>query len=397
MPRISSHFRALRFDKTSVPTDDPSPRAWKRLKADIKLGVAQTAGVDLRNVRREETRDKRIEWSGLRGLAGVKLTGSHGVKAVLDQLLEYRRTGQPIAELSDLELVQVYKNVKRNASLLTAIAEIHGNPSELHDFATGVARDLTAEMHKRGMRADEIKPKPFDMTHPDNADIVAALDRLTPKRVQERARNLPLRDSSATSRLDVKPEPKAFFDLLADHRELFESSTFWSHEYARLNSDTLGLALSIVHLRDLSRNIGADRKITAWERQSLSQMLKITTGEPDPIFAAEMMKVDLNEEPREALLAMASIVAKYFIEVREQDDGFGTTAKFSIVNLEHGARAETDKHLAGAYASGDPVEVIKALEYGCEAFLRTNGFHKIHFVEPLEAMAEPEQPLIFHP
>ena len=107
MPRISSHFRALGFGKTSAPNNDPpSPRVWKRLKADIKLGVAQTAGVDLRNVRREESRDKGIEWSGLRGLAGVKLTGSHGVEAVLGQLLEYRRTGQPIAELSDLELVQ---------------------------------------------------------------------------------------------------------------------------------------------------------------------------------------------------------------------------------------------------------------------------------------------------
>ena len=130
---------------------------------------------------------------GLRGLAGVKLTGSHGVEAVLGQLLEYRRTGQPIAELSDLELVQVYKNVKRNASLLIAIAEIHGNPSELHDFATGVARDLTAEMHKRGMRADEIKPKPFDMTHPDNADIVATLDQLFPKKVAlQQAWDLPI-------------------------------------------------------------------------------------------------------------------------------------------------------------------------------------------------------------
>ena len=81
MPRISSHFRALGFDKISKTTNDPpSPRAWKRLKADIKLNMADTTGIDLRNVRSKEERDQRMERTGLRGLAGVKLAGSYGAR-----------------------------------------------------------------------------------------------------------------------------------------------------------------------------------------------------------------------------------------------------------------------------------------------------------------------------
>jgi len=57
MPRISSHFRALGFWKTSQATNDPpSARAWKRLKADFKLNLADTTGIDLRNV--DQTRSR---------------------------------------------------------------------------------------------------------------------------------------------------------------------------------------------------------------------------------------------------------------------------------------------------------------------------------------------------
>ena len=57
MPRISSHFRALGFGKTSAPTMISRHRCWKRLKADIKLGVAQTAGRSSQRSKRE-SRDR---------------------------------------------------------------------------------------------------------------------------------------------------------------------------------------------------------------------------------------------------------------------------------------------------------------------------------------------------
>ena len=150
MPRISSHFRALGFHKTSETTNDPpSPRAWKRLKADIKLNMADTTGIDLRNVRSEEEREHHMERTGLRGLAGVKLTGSYGAKAVLDQLLEFRSNGRPIADLSDLELVQVYKNVKRNASIMTAILivlAVRTRSSALSAYVSPVSRFLANKL-----------------------------------------------------------------------------------------------------------------------------------------------------------------------------------------------------------------------------------------------------------
>jgi hypothetical protein len=412
MPRISSHFRALGFDKTTTrpaPTNDPpSPRAWKRLKADIKLGVAQKAGVDLRNVRREESREKRIEWSGLRGLAGGRFTGCYGAKVILVQLLEFRDGGQPIKDaledLSDLELVQVYKNIKRNSSILSAIEELHGDPSRLHDFATNVISELTKDMHKRGMRAETIKPKDFDIKRNENADIVHLLKQILPKEKAAllSAMALPLRDPSAVTQLDVKPQPTAFLELVAEHREVFASKEFWSQRIARGNAQVFGLALSIAHLRELTARVQDGGEITEGDRESLSSYLQTGTGKPDSEFAGRMKGVDLNNKPSDALFEMASIVANYFLEMREQDDGLGITAVFAFVNLLGAARAETDKRLLTAHDSGDPAQLTTTLEYGIHAYMTTNGFYKAHIIEPLREInrppeATPEQPLIFHP
>jgi hypothetical protein len=415
MPRISSHFRALGFDKTTrtAPTSDPpSPRAWKRLKADIKLGVAQIAGVDLRNVRREESREKRIEWSGLRGLAGAKLTGnyggSYGAKAVLDQLLEFRSSGQPtknaLTDLSDLELVQVYKNIKRNSSILSAIEQLHGDPSRLLDFANGVIGELTNDMRRRGMRAETIEPKDFDIKHDHNADIAHLLKQILPKEEAAllSAMALPLRDPSAVTQLDVKPQPTAFLELVAEHRDVFASKEFWSKRIARGNAEVFGLALSIAHLRELAVGVQDGRKITEEDRESLSSYLQTGTGKPDSEFAGRMKGVDLSNKPSDALFEMASIVANYFLEMREQDDGLGITAVFAFVNLLGAARAETDKRLLTAHDSGDPAQVITTLDYGIHAYMTTNGFYEAHIIEPLREIirppeATPEQPLIFHP
>ena len=409
MPRISSHFRALGFGKTSAPNNDPpSPRVWKRLKADIKLGVAQTAGVDLRNVRREESRDNGIEWSGLRGLAGVKLTGSHGVEAVLGQLLEYRRTGQPIAELSDLELVQVYKNVKRNASLLTAIAEIHGNPSELHDFATSVARDLTAEMHKRGMRADEIKPKPFDMTHPDNADIVATLDQLFPKKVAlQQAWDLPIQIGDDPRHLHGKlRSPASFLDLIEEHRSVFASGKFWSHNAAQDNFEAFGLALSIANLRSLSAHSDAGDKIMPWHLEALAHSLKTRDGKWDKTFAERVMTVDLSKTSPEPLVELIRTVAAYYLEKRDQDqpgEAFNFQGETALINLHGEANLKkVTANLNEAFANSDPAKAIQELEAAFSDFVNSSNFLKGFFIEPLKAFAdEPEPaleaPLIFHP
>ena len=88
---------------------------------------------------------------------------------------------------------------------------------------------------------------------------------------------------------------------------------------------------------------------------------------------------------------MASIVANYFLEMREQDDGLGITAVFAFVNLLGAARAETDKRLLTAHDSGDPAQVITTLDYGIHAYMTTNGFYKAHIIEPLREINRPPE------
>ena len=79
--------------------------------------------------------------------------------------------------MTNAELVQVYKNVKRNASVFSAIAQTHGNPSALYDYATKIAGELTDKMRARDIRADDIAPKPFDLDDEQNEEAVRTLGR----------------------------------------------------------------------------------------------------------------------------------------------------------------------------------------------------------------------------
>ena len=91
-------------------------------------------------------------------------------------LVECKESREPVENLvknlTDAELVQVYKNIKRNASAFGAIAEIHGVPSGLYDYATRIANELPAKMRERGIRADPIEAKPFDPMDEKNEELV---------------------------------------------------------------------------------------------------------------------------------------------------------------------------------------------------------------------------------
>jgi hypothetical protein len=160
----------------------PEPRAngarLKRLKADITINLKQVRGGDLRTI---SARGRPVKSEGLHGLAGIKLSGSRGAKALLDQLLDCKKGGKTVGDLvkdlTNAELVQVYKNVKRNASVFSAIAQTHGNPSALYDYATKIAGELTDKMRARDIRADDIAPKPFDLDDEQNEEAVRTLGR----------------------------------------------------------------------------------------------------------------------------------------------------------------------------------------------------------------------------
>src|SRR5262249_10521227 len=93
-----------------------------------------------------------------------------------------KKSGQLAKDLikslkTDTELVQVYRNIKRNASLLSAIDQTHGNPSELFDFAAEVAHELTAAVRAKKIWAEDIGPKPFNLDDERNEELVRTLGR----------------------------------------------------------------------------------------------------------------------------------------------------------------------------------------------------------------------------
>ena len=104
--------------------------------------------------------------------------------------------------MTDAELVQVYKNVKRNASVFSAIAQTHGNPSALYDYATKLAGELTAKMRARDIRAENIAPKPFDLADEQSEELVKALTLCRLLRSPARA---PMRSLCLTSWCSTRP------------------------------------------------------------------------------------------------------------------------------------------------------------------------------------------------
>jgi hypothetical protein len=180
---IGPGVRPQPFDVTRPERSDksPEPRAQgsvlRRLKTDIQIRFVKTAyGGDLRI---RSARGKSVDGTGLNGLAGNKRSGSEGAKDVLRQLIECRHCDwkEQIGEMSDVQLLQTYKNVKHNSAVLSAIAQTHGNPSELYDFARKIADTVTQAVRDRGMRADDIVPKPFDRLAEKNEGLVEILGR----------------------------------------------------------------------------------------------------------------------------------------------------------------------------------------------------------------------------
>jgi hypothetical protein len=176
----------------SQPTDvtrpersgnSPEPRAkgsaLRRLKTDVQIRFVKTAyGGDLRI---RSARGKSVDGTGLNGLAGNKRSGSEGARDVLLQLIECQHCDwkKQIGVMIKEQLLQSYKNVKHHSAVLSAIEQTHGNPSELYDLARKIADTLTQAVRDKGMRADDIVPKPFDLSDPNNEEMINGLRRET--------------------------------------------------------------------------------------------------------------------------------------------------------------------------------------------------------------------------
>ncbi len=178
---IGPGVRTPPFDVTRPEHSGKSPEpraqgsALRRLKTDIQIRFVKTAyGGDLRI---RSARGKSIDGTGLNGLAGNRRSGSEGARDVLRQLIECQHCDwqKQISGMTEDQLLQTYKNVKHHSAVLSAIEQIHGNPSDLYDLARKIADTLTQAVRAKGMRADDIVPKPFDLSDPSNEEMIDGL------------------------------------------------------------------------------------------------------------------------------------------------------------------------------------------------------------------------------
>src|SRR5262245_61505684 len=180
---IGPGVRPQPFDVTRPERSgkSPEPRAQgsvlRRLKTDVQIRIVKTAyGGDLRI---RSARGKSVDGTGLNGLAGNKRSGSEGAKDVLRQLIECQHCDwkKQIGGMTKDQLLQTYKNVKHHSAVLSAIEQTHGNPSALYDLARKIADTVTQAVRDKGMRADDIVPKPFDRIAEKNEGLVEILGR----------------------------------------------------------------------------------------------------------------------------------------------------------------------------------------------------------------------------
>src|SRR5262249_2456346 len=145
---------------------------------------------------------------------------------VLQQLLEAHRQFKKdaaeslvssLTEMSHRQLAQVYRNLKDNSSILSAISQTHGDTSDLFVFAEGILNLVTNTVRQRDMSADDIKPKPFDVHVPENNAIIKTLAAL-----------------ASVQKIKIvgggKPEPRELIKIFQDHPSVFSSKELWSSD-----------------------------------------------------------------------------------------------------------------------------------------------------------------------
>jgi hypothetical protein len=358
-----------------------SPRsALNRFKNDLKINLARLKGVDLRTAR-----------TG--GLAtGEELTplggGKLGIDRVLQQLMDsHQRFAQDegksltdsLTEMSDPELLQVYKNLNNNSGILSAIIQSHGKASEFYVFAEGVLNLVTNTVRQRGMSAHDIKPKPFDLHDPKRRAIVETLHHHARRAAHETAQNI--------SVLSGKPDPKGLLHLFQKHAAICSSTEFWSYPDVYRHYEPLGLLVAISELQRLKAK---DGPIDANDVKAIRNALKTAPhfNLPDE-FEQRLTELDTSDDL--VLFNLAKVVADYYVELRESDDAF-TFGMSSLLNLQGDHRAGMEGLLKGAYATKDAGKLIEGLERGFADFVKTNGVEKSWVVEPLAALARGEAP-----
>ncbi len=386
LSKISDQTRSTEFG---------SPRAaLNRLKNDVKMNLARAAGVDLRQARIGGI----AAGEGLMALGGGKRSIDH----LLQTLLELHRqfgedSGTSLADsltkMGHFELLQVYKNLRSNSSILSAISQTHGNPSELHDFAESISNLVTVHVRMRDMQADDIKPKPFELHAAKNSAIVETLHRHAIVTAVYAATRIKLMGGQVPQRAASpgKPEPADILEFFRKHSAICSSAEFWSHSSIYNHYEPLGLLVATNELLRLAAKVDQRGTINTDDIEAIRNTLKTAPGNELPKEIDKDLKaLKAIRDPKTALFELAKIVANYYVEERESADDPFSSGKSSLLNLQGSGRTQMEKELAPAHASANTRALIGAMETGFKDFVKTIGFERSWIVAPIEAIATSE-------
>jgi hypothetical protein len=289
--------------------------------------------------------------------------------------------------MGDLELLQVYKNLRNNSSILSAISQTHGNPSELYDFAQKISDLITVHVRMRDMKADDIKPKPFNLDDERNGELVKILRALDAGPALSAAQDLSLFGRGL-------PEPGKLFDLMENHFATCSSDEFWSQVSVQSQYEFFGLSMNIAHLKMLAARIAGGGTITGADLDVLQRLLKDSDGKPNTELAADVTRIDTKIEPQKVLYRMAAIVRQYYFGERQLYD-WGTQQHYTgrLVNPSRDAVQD----LAKLEAANNVSALISALEDVFRNSIGDTDFTKHLVVQSFKAVVAPEHHLIFHP
>jgi hypothetical protein len=274
---------------------------------------------------------------------------------------------------------------------LSIVDKSLGNEHPIHGFVMLFEALIEVEVERRGLPKDSREPAQISVnTH----EMIKALKPYggTVPALGEEAKKLP------TLGQTTMLQPDRLLEFLENHLTTCASEDFWKQQPASSQYPFFGLSINIAHLRTLNARIASGGRIINEDLMTLENLLRDALGVRNTELAEMISRIDTKNEPKTVLNQMAGVVSHYYFGKRQLFDG-GTNEYYEgrLINLNR----NPEKILSALRTAGDAGELIGTLEQALSESIAGTDFKKPlivqQFADTAKAMAEPEQPLIFHP
>jgi hypothetical protein len=302
---------------------------------------------------------------------------------------------QSLSLLEDEEIAQVVKNLRNNSALFSAIAQTHGNPSALYDFAKGFAALFLTEAEKRGMPSEAIEQKDFDVTNEQNLALLQMLHSADAASALSDAKKLEQIATNVTVRVDK------LTDFTNRHFATCSSEKFWSLQSVLGQSQLFGCAINLGYVQLLQERLVRGGEITREDLGTFQRLLRDADGTIDFTHQDRIAAIQIDRtNPQATLFEMLKVVAHHYLGERDLHDPVTNEwNKGTLLNLQINLKdVQKETENAKTY-----IELRHALEAALNFAIAPSDFNKYAIVRAFSENASaweapaPEQPVIFHP